>query len=49
MLQTRLHEEHERCLIYLDASTRKPLVATAEKQLLDRHIPAILDKVFVWL
>ncbi|KAL6282644.1 hypothetical protein ACE6H2_013573 [Prunus campanulata] len=49
MLQTRLHEEHERCLIYLDASTRKPLVATAEKQLLERHIPAILDKGFTLL
>lgn len=49
MLQTRLHEEHERCLLYLDASTRKPLIATAEKQLLERHISAILDKVFVWM
>ncbi|CAN6553359.1 unnamed protein product [Malus baccata var. baccata] len=48
-VETRLHEEHERCLIYLDASTRKPLVATAEKQLLDRHIPAILDKGFTLL
>lgn len=44
-LQIRLHEEHERCLLYLDASTRKPLVATAERQLLERHISAILDKV----
>ncbi|CAN6683666.1 unnamed protein product [Malus baccata var. baccata] len=48
-VETRLHEEHERCLIYLDASTRKPLVATAEKQLLERHIPAILDKGFTLL
>lgn len=46
-LQTRLQEEHERCLIYLDASTKKPLIATAEKQLLERHIPAILDKVLI--
>lgn len=29
--KTRLQGEHERCLIYLDASTRKPLIATAEK------------------
>ena len=48
MLQTRLHEEHERCLLYLDGSTRKPLILTAEKQLLERHIPAILDKVPIW-
>ena len=47
LLQIRLQEEHERCLIYLDASTRKPLIATAEKQLLERHIPAILDKVLI--
>lgn len=45
--QTRLQEENERCLIYLDATTRKPLVATAESQLLERHISAILDKVAV--
>ncbi|KAK4271848.1 hypothetical protein QN277_020479 [Acacia crassicarpa] len=48
-IETRLHEEHERCLIYLDASTRKPLIATAEKQVLERHIPAILDKGFMML
>lgn len=46
-VQMRLQEENERCLIYLDASTRKPVVATAEKQLLERHITAILDKVAV--
>ncbi|KAL3702128.1 hypothetical protein R1sor_020150 [Riccia sorocarpa] len=45
-VEARLHEENERCLLYLDASTRKPLVATAEKQLLDRHTMAILDKGF---
>ncbi|KAE8708845.1 Cullin-4 [Hibiscus syriacus] len=48
-VEMRLHEEHERCLLYLDALTRKPLIATAEKQLLERHIPAILDKGFVTL
>ncbi|KAJ9563547.1 hypothetical protein OSB04_008707 [Centaurea solstitialis] len=36
----RLHEEHDRCVLYLDASTRKPLLATAERQLLERHIAA---------
>lgn len=45
--QIRLHEEHERCLLYLDVSTRKPLIATAERQLLERHISAILDKVWI--
>jgi hypothetical protein len=44
-LQARLHEENERCLLYLDASTRKALIATSEKQLLDRHTAGMLDKV----
>ncbi|KAL5977480.1 Cullin-4 [Asimina triloba] len=48
-VELRLHEEHERCVLYLDSSTRKSLVATAEKQLLDRHISAILDKGFTML
>ncbi|MCD7461534.1 Cullin-4 [Datura stramonium] len=48
-VEVRLHEEHERCLLYLDASTRKPLIATAERQLLERHISAILDKGFTVL
>ncbi|GAU44788.1 hypothetical protein TSUD_382860 [Trifolium subterraneum] len=45
-VETRLQEEHERCLIYLDASTKKSLIQTTETQLLERHIPAILDKGF---
>ncbi|KAK6150064.1 hypothetical protein DH2020_017589 [Rehmannia glutinosa] len=48
-VETRLQEEHERCQLYLDASTRKPLVATAERQLLERHISAISDKGFTIL
>ncbi|XP_010247871.1 PREDICTED: cullin-4-like isoform X2 [Nelumbo nucifera] len=48
-VELRLHEEHERCLLYLDASTRKPLVATAERQLLEHHTSAILDKGFAML
>lgn len=48
-VELRLHEEHERCLLYLDASTRRPLIATAEKQLLERHTSAILDKGFTAL
>ncbi|KAK1308674.1 Cullin-4 [Acorus calamus] len=48
-VEVRLHEEHERCLVYLDVSTKKPLVTTAEKQLLERHTSAILDKGFTML
>ncbi|KAI4312358.1 hypothetical protein MLD38_037175 [Melastoma candidum] len=48
-VEARLHEEHERCLLYLDANTRKPLIATTERELLERHIPAILDKGFMML
>ncbi|XP_052182282.1 cullin-4-like [Diospyros lotus] len=48
-VEVRLHEEHERCLHYLDASTRKPLVATVERQLLECHMPTILDKGFMML
>ncbi|XP_057545194.1 cullin-4-like [Amaranthus tricolor] len=48
-VEIRLHEEHERCLLYLDASTRKPLISTAEKQLLEHHISGILDKGFMML
>ncbi|KAK4347373.1 hypothetical protein RND71_033712 [Anisodus tanguticus] len=48
-VEVRLHEEHERCLLYLDASTSKPLIETAERQLLERHISAILDKGFTML
>ncbi|KAJ8545312.1 hypothetical protein K7X08_017895 [Anisodus acutangulus] len=48
-VEVRLHEEHERCLLYLDASTSKPLIETAERQLLERHVSAILDKGFTML
>jgi hypothetical protein len=42
-----LQEEHERCILYLEANTRKPLIATTEKQLLERHTSAIIEKVNV--
>eukprot|EP00850_Spirogloea_muscicola_P022668 SM000306S11741 [mRNA] locus=s306:78886:84466:+ [translate_table: standard] len=45
-VELRLHEENERCLQYLDVSTRKLLIPTIEKQLLERHTAAILDKGF---
>ncbi|CAI9782156.1 unnamed protein product [Fraxinus pennsylvanica] len=48
-VEIRLQEEHERCLIYLDPSTRKLLVATVESQLLEHYISAILDKGFTTL
>ncbi|KAL4200513.1 hypothetical protein AMTRI_Chr02g253910 [Amborella trichopoda] len=48
-VELRLHEEHERCFVYLDAATRKPLVLTAERQLLVNHTAAILDKGFTLL
>ncbi|XWS19848.1 hypothetical protein CRYUN_Cryun31cG0051900 [Craigia yunnanensis] len=48
-VEMRLHEEHERCVLYLDALTRKPLIAMAERQLLERHILAILEKGFMML
>ncbi|XP_077253878.1 cullin-4-like isoform X1 [Tasmannia lanceolata] len=49
LLLSRLNEENERCLLYLDANTRKPLVAAVERQLLDGHTSAILDKGFTML
>ncbi|KAJ3669963.1 hypothetical protein LUZ60_010287 [Juncus effusus] len=48
-VEMRLHEEHERCILYLEANTKKPLIATAEKQLLERHTSAILEKGFTML
>ncbi|KAK6195670.1 hypothetical protein SNE40_001052 [Patella caerulea] len=40
----RLNEETERLLHYLDQSTKKPLIACVEKQLIDQHLPQILNK-----
>ncbi|KAK7475514.1 hypothetical protein BaRGS_00033270 [Batillaria attramentaria] len=40
----RLNEENERLLYYLDSSTKKPLVACVEKQLLEYHLTNILQK-----
>jgi hypothetical protein len=44
--QRRLAEEYERCAHYLDPATRRPLVAAAEAQLLERHMGAILERGF---
>ena len=46
VLQRRLTEEYERCQNYLDASTRKPLIAAVEEQLLSKHMAAMLEKGF---
>ncbi|KAF7120130.1 hypothetical protein RHSIM_Rhsim13G0114000 [Rhododendron simsii] len=48
-VEVRLHEENERCLLCLDESTRKPVIAAAERQLLECHISAIIDKGFMML
>ncbi|EEC76292.1 hypothetical protein OsI_13805 [Oryza sativa Indica Group] len=48
-VETRLQEEHERCILYLEANTRKPLITATEKQLLQRHTSAILEKGFTML
>jgi len=48
-VESRLQEEHERCILYLEANTRKPLIATTETQLLERHTSAIIEKGFAML
>jgi cullin-4 len=40
----RLNEEAERLLHYLDQSTRKPLFACLEKQLIEAHLTTLLQK-----
>lgn len=41
--QTRLSEEFERCSSYLDASSRRPLIAAVEAELVGRHVGSLLD------
>jgi cullin-4 len=40
----RINEESERLLHYLDQSTRKPLISYVEKQLIEQHLSALLQK-----
>jgi cullin-4 len=47
--EARLAEEAERCAAVLDAGTRKPLLAAAERALVAAHLPALLDKGFASL
>ncbi|KAG2445601.1 hypothetical protein HXX76_000212 [Chlamydomonas incerta] len=42
--ETRLGEEFERCSEYLDASSRRPLIAAVEGALVGRHTGALLDR-----
>jgi cullin-4 len=44
--ETRLAEEAERCGAFLDAPTRRPLLAAVERALVAAHLPALLDKGF---
>lgn len=47
--ERRLQEEYDRCSQYLDTDTRKPLIATLEREILAKHIPAILERGFAQL
>jgi cullin-4 len=47
--ETRLAEESERCAACLDAATRKPLLAAAERALIGAHLAPLLDKGFAAL
>ncbi|KAF6264244.1 Cullin-domain-containing protein [Scenedesmus sp. NREL 46B-D3] len=44
--ESRLHQEQERCLHYLEPSSRRPLLQAVEQQLLAAHTPQILAKGF---
>ena len=44
--ERRLHEEERRCLLYLEPSSRKPCVHTAETHLISDYSQALLDKGF---
>ena len=45
-VERRLEEESQRAALYLDGHTRKPLIATCERMLLERHVRTLLDKGF---
>lgn len=44
--ESRLTQELERCVHYLDPGTRKALISTVEERLLERHSGALLEKGF---
>lgn len=41
-----LADENDRVLHYLEPSTKKPLIASVETQLIESHVPAIIAKGF---
>lgn len=43
-VEKRLLEENERLLHYLDYTTRKPLILSVEKLLIQDHVSSILTK-----
>eukprot|EP01137_Pigoraptor_chileana_P033540 Opistho-2@24554 len=45
-VEQRLREESDRVLHYLDSQTRKALIATVEKQMLETHVIPLLEKGF---
>ncbi|MEW5312866.1 MAG: hypothetical protein WDW38_004466 [Sanguina aurantia] len=47
--EVRIAEEYERCGAYLDAATRKPLLAALESTLVARHFGALLERGFAKL
>eukprot|EP01103_Thecamoeba_quadrilineata_P014277 TRINITY_DN4208_c0_g1_i1.p1 TRINITY_DN4208_c0_g1~~TRINITY_DN4208_c0_g1_i1.p1 ORF type:complete len:785 (-),score=106.82 TRINITY_DN4208_c0_g1_i1:223-2577(-) len=44
--EQRINEEADRIVQYLDPTTRKPLITCVERQLLELHVPLILEKGF---
>jgi cullin-4 len=45
-VESRLTDESDRVHHYLEATTKKPLIATTETQLIEKHVPAIILKGF---
>ncbi|RLN48457.1 hypothetical protein BBJ28_00009359 [Nothophytophthora sp. Chile5] len=45
-VEKRLHEENDRVIHYLDASTKKQLIAAVENKLLKPHVATLLERGF---
>ncbi|KAG7392911.1 Cullin-4A [Phytophthora boehmeriae] len=48
-VEKRLHEENERVIHYLDASTKKQLISVVESKLLKPHVATLLERGFEML
>lgn len=48
-IERRLREEHERVQHYLDAFTKRPLISVVEKELIECHMSALVQKGFARL